>query len=83
MEIQTALVCLVAAFLTPLEPQRWYGLTMELAGDQMRVSLDEKPIGYLKSPGLAHLTKSHFHFGVSGGDVLFDDVRVWTAAPIR
>jgi hypothetical protein len=69
------------AFPTPIEPHRWYRLTMEIVGDEMRVSLDDKPVGYLKSPGIAHATKSDFHFTVSGKDALFDDVRIWSAAP--
>ena len=66
-------------FPMTLEPHRWYRCTMEIVGDQMRVSIDDKPAGYLKSPGIAHPTKSHFHFTVSGKDALFDDVRIWSA----
>jgi len=62
-----------------IEPRRWYAMRIEIVGDEMRVSLDDKAIGYLKSPGLAHPTKSDFHFTVSGKDTLFDDVRVWAA----
>lgn len=62
-----------------LEQKKWYHVTIEISGDQMRVSLDGKPGGYLKSPGIAHDTKSSFHFTVSGKGVLFDDVRIWNA----
>ena len=47
----------------------------------MRVSMDGKALGYLKSPGLAHETKTSFHFTVNGPGVLFDDVRIWQAVP--
>ena len=60
----------------------WHRLTMEIVGDEMRVSLDGKPAGHLKSPGFAHPTKSDFHFTVNGKDALFDDVRVWSAKPM-
>ena len=40
---------------------------------------DDKAIGYLKSPGLAHPTKSDFHFTVSGKDAHFDEVRIYAA----
>lgn len=63
------------------EPHRWYRLTLEIVGDEMRACLDDRPVGYLKSPGIAHPTKTDFHFTISGKDALFDDVRVWAAAP--
>jgi hypothetical protein len=66
-------------FPMKIEPRRWYRLRIEIIGDQMRVSLDEKPVGSLRSPGIAHPTKSDFHFTVSGKDALFDDVRIWAA----
>jgi len=46
-----------------------------------RVSLDDKSVGSLKSPGIAHPTKSDFHFTVTGRDAIFDDVRIWSAGP--
>jgi hypothetical protein len=65
-----------------IEQHRWYRLCIEIAGDAMRVSLDDKPIGYLKSPGLAHPTKSDFHFTVSGKDAHFDEVRIYAAEAV-
>ncbi len=62
-----------------LEPSRWYRCTIEIVGDEMRVSVDDKAVGYLKSPGIGHPMKSDFHFTVSGKDALFDDVRIWAA----
>jgi len=61
------------------EQKKWYHVAIEIVGDQMRVSLDGKPIGYLNSPGIAHESKSSFHFTVNGPGVLFDDVRIWKA----
>ena len=69
-----------------LEPERWYRLCMEIVGDEMRVSIDDKPVGWLKSSGIAHPTKTDFHFTVSGAEkefALFDDVRVWAAEPAK
>ena len=62
-----------------LEFNRWYDMTIEVAGDRMRVSLDGEAIGYLKSPGLAHPTKESVHFTVSGKETHFDDVKIWKA----
>ena len=41
-----------------LEAGKWYTLVVETIGDEMRVTLDGKPAAYLKSSGIAHLTKS-------------------------
>ena len=60
-----------------IEPKKWYHVTIELVADRMRVSLDGKPVAHLQSPGLAHETKTSFHFTVNGPGVLFDDVRIW------
>ncbi|HEX3872130.1 MAG TPA: hypothetical protein VHV77_16915 [Pirellulales bacterium] len=68
-----------ASFPVTIEPNRWYRATIELSGDAMRVLVDDKPVGYLQSPGIAHDTKTSFHFTVPGKGVLFDDVRIWKA----
>lgn len=65
-----------AGFPAKLEPRRWYQLAIVIVGDEMRVSLDGKEVGSLKSSGLAHPTKTDFYFAVSGKDALFDDVRI-------
>ncbi len=67
----------------PIEQERWYAVRIELIGDEMRLSLDDEPVGYLKSPGLAHETKTSFHFTVNGDHALFDDVKIWEAVPAR
>lgn len=68
-----------AAFNQTIEQERWYAMTIEIAGKQMRVSLDGKPVGLLESPGLAHPTKESVHFTVTGSDAHFDMVRIWNA----
>jgi len=62
-----------------LEQKKWHLVTIEIVGDQMRVSLDGQAIGYLRSSGIAHDTKSSFHFTVNGPGIHFDDVRIWKA----
>ena len=66
---------------TKLETGRWYDLVVETVGDEMRVTLDGKPVGYLKSSGIAHATKSKIELGVAGKSGWFDDVRVSAAKP--
>ncbi len=62
-----------------LDPQAWHNVMIEILGDQMRLTVDGKELCILKSPGIAHETKSSFHFTVNGAGVLFDDVRIWQA----
>ncbi len=64
-----------------LEAGKWYALVVETVGDEMRVTIDGKPAGYLKSSGIAHATKSKIELGVAGKDGWFDDLKVWSAAP--
>ncbi len=62
-----------------IESGKWYTMTVELKGDEMRASVDGTPLIYLKSPGIAHPTKESLHFTVNGRGVHFDDVKVWKA----
>jgi hypothetical protein len=65
-----------------LETGKWYTLIVETVGDEMRVTLDGKPAGYLRSSGIAHATKSKIELGVAGKDGYFDDIKVWNAGPV-
>jgi hypothetical protein len=80
-EINKLLAGRTAAFPAKLERDRWYSLVVETAGDAMRVTIDGRPAGYLKSSGIGHATKSKIELGVAGKDGLFDDLKVWEAAP--
>jgi hypothetical protein len=66
-----------------LEAGKWYTLVVETVGDEMRVSLDGKPAGYLKSSGIGHTAKSKIELGVAGKDGYFDEIRVWNAEAAR
>jgi len=66
-----------------LEPGKWYNLVVETIGDEMRVTIDGQPAGYLKSSGIAHPTKSKIELGVAGKDGYFDDIKVWNAEPAK
>lgn len=65
------------------EKGQWYTLVVETVGDEMRVSIDGKPAGYLKSSGIAHATKSKIELGVGGRDGYFDDIKVWNAEAVK
>jgi len=56
---------------------------VETVGDTMRVTVDGKPAGFLKSPGIGHETKSKIELGVGGKDGFFDDIKVWNAEAAR
>ncbi|HPA17805.1 MAG TPA: hypothetical protein PLU30_08650 [Verrucomicrobiae bacterium] len=62
-----------------LKTGKWYTLVVETFGDAMRVTLDGKPVAYLKSSGIAHPTKSKIELGIAGKDGYFDDIKVWNA----
>jgi hypothetical protein len=72
-----------ATFPTKLEAGPWYTLVVETVGDEMRVTIDGKPAGYLRSSGIAHATKSKIELGVAGKDGFFDDLKVWNAEPAK
>jgi hypothetical protein len=72
-----------ATFPAQLEQGKWYTLVVETVGDEMRVTIDGKPAGYLKSSGIAHETKSKIELGVAGASGSFDDIKVWNAAPAK
>jgi hypothetical protein len=82
-EVAKLLVGRSATFPAKLEADKWYTLVVETVGDEMRVTIDGKPAGYLKSSGVAHATKSKIELGVAGKDGYFDDIKVWNAEPAR
>ncbi len=66
-----------------LEAGKWYALAVETVGDTMRVTIDGKPAGFLKSSGIGHATKSKIELGVAGKDGYFGDIKVWNAEPAK
>jgi len=82
-EVAKLLVGRSATYPVKLEQGKWYTLVVETVGDEMRVTIDGKPAGYLKSSGIAHPTKSKIELGVAGKDGYFDDIKVWNAEPAK
>ncbi len=82
-EVAKLLVGRSATYPAKLEAGKWYTLVVETVGDEMRVTIDGKPAGYLKSSGIAHATKSKIELGVAGKDGYFDDIKVWDAQPVK
>src|SRR5260221_2829393 len=82
-EINKLLAAHSATFPAKLEAGKWYTFVVETVGDEMRATIDGKPAGYLKSPGIGHPTKSKIELGVAGKDGFFDDIKVWNAERAR
>jgi hypothetical protein len=71
-----------ANFPVQFDPNEWHTLVVESVGDSLRASIDGKAVGFLKSPGIAHPTKSKIELGCGGKDGWFDDIKVWNAEPV-
>lgn len=71
------------SFPIMLDAKQWYRFGLEIVGDQLRATIDDRPVAYLKSSGLAHSKKDDLRLQVWGleGDGLIDDLRVWAVAP--
>lgn len=54
----------------------WHDLTLVTEGDEMRLSIDGKPVASHRSEGFAHPMKRWFSFLVPG-TVWIDDVKIW------
>jgi len=83
-EGQKLLVGRSATFPADVKPGEWQSLVVEFVDDQIRVVLDGKPVGYLKSSGIAHATKTRYEFGVAGSTPghtgQFDDLKIYSAS---
>ena len=65
------------------EAGKWYTFGVEIAGDEMRATIDDRPAGFLKSSGIGHPTKSKIELGVQGRDGLYGEIKVWNADPAK
>ncbi|HEY3900586.1 MAG TPA: hypothetical protein VGM54_18405 [Chthoniobacter sp.] len=72
-----------ATFPADLGDDKWHNVELETVGDSMRATIDGKPAAFLKSPGIAHPTKSRVEFGCAGKDGYFDDIKIWNAEPAQ
>ncbi len=63
-------------FPQPLAAVQWHDVLVVVEGDAIRVNLDSKALGELKSEGFAHPTKRLIRLAVEKS-ALVDDVHVW------
>jgi len=78
-EAQKFLVGRSATFPADVKVGEWQTLVVEIVDDQIRVVLDGKAVGYLKSSGIAHATKTRYEFGVAGQSGQIDDLKIYNA----
>lgn len=64
------------AFPISLEADAWHELLVVVEGDEMRATVDGKPVGQFKSEGIAHPTKRMITLAVNKSAEV-DDVFVW------
>lgn len=66
----------VKSFPNSFSLQDWHTLVVCTSGDELRVSIDGKPVGSFKSPGIAHETKSLVSLTTNAVDVHYDDFAI-------
>jgi len=69
-----------AVFKTEADLAQWHKIRVDIVGEEMLVSIDDKPAGYLKSKGVDHATKNAVGFEVGGKSSLIKGMKVWEAA---
>lgn len=78
-QIQASIKDKAASFKITLAADKWHQARVEVVGDEMLLSIDNKPVGYLKSEGVDHPTKNMVGFTIGGKSTQLDNVKVWAA----
>ncbi|MBI5684760.1 MAG: hypothetical protein HZC54_06740 [Verrucomicrobia bacterium] len=68
-----------ATFKIALDAGQWHQARVEVVGDEMLISIDSQPVGYLKSEGVNHPTKNMIGFTVANKTMQLDNLKVWEA----
>jgi hypothetical protein len=69
-----------ASFKVEADLAQWHLIRVEIVGDEMLLSIDGKPAGYLKSEGLDHATKNAIGFEVGGKSSSIKAMKIWEAS---
>lgn len=69
-----------AGFKTEADLAQWHLIRVEIVGEEMLLSIDGKPAGYLKSQGLDHATKNSIGFEVGGKSSCIKGMKIWEAS---
>jgi len=60
-----------------LKPGEWHHLRVRIIGDTMEAWIAGKKVASLKSPGIAHPTKTSFGFTVNGTTMDYDNIKMF------
>lgn len=71
-----------AVFKVDSDASQWRQIRVEIVGEEMLVSIEGKPVGYLKSAGIDHATKNAIGFEIGGKSASIKNVKVWEAMPV-
>ena len=61
---------------------QWYRLRVVINGELMEAYLDGKRVAGVRSPGIAHLTKTKFGMTVNGSTIDFDNLKVYKVSKL-
>ncbi|NNC88521.1 MAG: hypothetical protein HKN82_08710 [Akkermansiaceae bacterium] len=75
-EMKKLIAAKAKRFPVDLATGEWHHLEVRIEGDMMRVAIDGKTVGDLRSPGIGHPTKRRLRLAV-GRSAWIDEVRVW------
>jgi hypothetical protein len=63
------------SFPCPIETGKWHDLTVTIEDDKLSAEIDGRPVGSLKSEGIAHPTKRMLRLSVPRNATV-DDVKI-------
>ncbi len=72
-----------ASAAVSLKIDYWHKLRVRINGDFLSVSLDQKPVVKLTSPGIDHPTKTRFGMTVIGSKIDFDNLKVFSPSGLQ
>lgn len=75
-EEKAMLAAKAKSFPTAVSLQDWHTLVVRTSGDELNVTIDGKPAGSFKSPGITHETKSLVSLTTNAVDVQYDDFAI-------
>lgn len=78
-ELQNLLDTKKKSFPVNLETGRWYSLNINIQGDTLQVTIDEKQQGEFSSAGIGHPTKRALRIAVPRQAVI-DDLKIYSTA---
>jgi hypothetical protein len=81
-QIQASIKDKSATIKVTLDRAQWHQTRVAVVGDEMLISIDGKPAGYLKSEGVNHPTKNMVGFTIAGKSAQLDNVKVWEATAV-